>query len=77
MPKIFFIDDKPLKCNMMWGSDYMLMDSNTFMGGSGGSQYEEIIGMFAKIWEIEGCNIIFRNNLTLYSQANNIGLMRV
>jgi hypothetical protein len=55
-----FLDDKPPECNMMWGSDYMLMDSNAFMGGTGGSEYEKIIEMFAKIWEIEGGKILVK-----------------
>ena len=44
----------PPKYNRMWGADYLLMDSNTFMGGTGGSEYENIIEMFDKIWEKNG-----------------------
>jgi len=36
-------------CNRMWGNEYLLMDSNTFMGGTGGSAYESVIEMFVKI----------------------------
>ena len=36
-------------CNRIWGNEYLLLDSNTFMGGTGGSAYESIIEMFVKI----------------------------
>jgi hypothetical protein len=40
----------PPKVNRIWGADYMLMDSNTFMGGTDGSQYESIIEIYLNIW---------------------------
>jgi hypothetical protein len=39
------------KYNTMWGNDYLLMDSNTFMGGIGGEMYDGIIEMLVKIRE--------------------------
>jgi hypothetical protein len=43
----------PLKYNRMWGADYLLMDSSSFMGGTGGADYDEVIDMFQKIWNIQ------------------------
>jgi len=40
----------PQKFNLMWGNDFLLMDSNTFMGGTNGSEYEKIIEIFVNIW---------------------------
>jgi hypothetical protein len=40
----------PQKFNLMWGNDFLLMDSNTFMGGADGSGYEKIIEIFVNIW---------------------------
>jgi hypothetical protein len=40
----------PQKFNLMWGNDFLLMDSNTFMGGTEGSEYEKIIEIFVNIW---------------------------
>jgi hypothetical protein len=42
------------KYNVMWGNDYLLMDSKTFMGGIGGEMYDGIIDMLVKIREGEG-----------------------
>jgi hypothetical protein len=39
--------------NRMWGVDYLLMDSNTFMGGVGGGDYDEVIDMFQKMWNVQ------------------------
>ena len=35
--------------NMVWGVDFILMDSNNFMGCNDGSKYEKIIEMFVNI----------------------------
>jgi hypothetical protein len=43
----------PPKYNRMWGADYMLMDSKSFMGGKGGAGYEQVIDMFQKIWNVK------------------------
>lgn len=45
------------KYNRIWGADYLLMDSNTFMGGIGGSGYEKIMEMFDSIWQAKGCEL--------------------
>jgi len=39
----------PLKCNKMWGSEYILLDSTAFITGSAGLNYDTIIDMFVKI----------------------------
>ena len=44
------ITAKQIKFNLLWGIDYMLMDSNTFMGGIDGEEYENIISIFCNIW---------------------------
>ena len=49
---------KPSKCNIHWGNDYIFMDSNTFMGGSGGLGYEKIINMCKNIWDAHSSEII-------------------
>ena len=41
---------KSQKINRIWGTEYMLMDSKTFMGGADGSEYENIIEIFVNIW---------------------------
>jgi hypothetical protein len=43
---------KPQKCNMAWSVDYMLMDSKGFMGGNGCGDYDNVIEMFCRIWEV-------------------------
>ena len=47
---INFVVINPKNSNRMWGNEFLLIDSNTFMGGTGGSAYESIIEMFVKIW---------------------------
>jgi hypothetical protein len=47
---------KSAKINRIWGVEYMLMDSKTFMGGTGGTEYLQIIDMFQKIWDINNCH---------------------
>ena len=37
------------KYNTLWGSDYLLMDSNSFLGGIGGEQYDTVISMLLEI----------------------------
>ena len=39
------------KYNLSWGTNYMLMDSQSFMGGTGVEEYEKIINMFCNIWD--------------------------
>jgi hypothetical protein len=41
------------KYNMMWGNEYLFMDSDTFMGGIGGEMYDSIIELLVKIREGE------------------------
>jgi hypothetical protein len=43
---------KQPKYNMAWSIDYMLMDSKNFMGGISCGDYENVIEMFCKIWEV-------------------------
>jgi hypothetical protein len=45
----------PPKCNKMWGSEYILLDSSAFITGSAGLKYETIIDMFIKIRTAGGC----------------------
>jgi hypothetical protein len=47
----------PKKSNWVWGVDYMLMDSKRFMGVNG-SEYENVINMFEKIWDVQSNQII-------------------
>jgi len=51
--------------NTIWGSDYLLMDSN---GLKGGSEYEKIIDMFIKIRVVEKPNAL----LTRFADFCNI-----
>jgi len=44
---------------MIWGSDYMMMDSSNF---SGGTEYEKIIAMFVKIWDVQGPALVLMGN---------------
>ena len=46
--------------NLMWGNEYMFMDSSTFLGGLGGEQYDSVIDMLSKIWDAEGNRIFTR-----------------
>jgi len=41
-----------IKCNKMWGSEYILMDSRKFMGGSNNPEYDTVIDMLINIWQI-------------------------
>jgi hypothetical protein len=41
----------PPKYNRVWGSDYMLMDSNSFMGGIGGKGYDNVINLYSNLWD--------------------------
>jgi hypothetical protein len=45
--------------NRMWGVDYLLMDSKTFMGGIGGGDYDEVIDMYNKIWNVRSYSLLF------------------
>jgi len=36
----------------MWGSEYILMDSRKFMGGTYGSEYDNVIDMLLNIRHI-------------------------
>jgi len=40
---------EPQKFNRIWGEDFFLLDSNNFMGGTDGSEYENVIEIFVKI----------------------------
>jgi len=46
------IDKCNIKCNKMWGSEYILMDSRKFMGGTYGSEYDNVIDMLLNIRHI-------------------------
>jgi hypothetical protein len=48
----------PPKYNRMWGAAYMLMDSKSFMGGKGGADYEQVIDMFQKIWNVQNYRLL-------------------
>ena len=37
--------------NAIWGPEYLLMDSDSFMGGAGGEHYDKIIDILVKIRE--------------------------
>ena len=41
------------KYNTAWGTEYLLMDSNSFLGGDE-SQYDTIIDMLTKIRAVRG-----------------------
>ena len=43
----------PPKNNQLWGADYMLMDSNAFLGSVDDEKYDRIIDMFMKIWNVK------------------------
>ena len=42
----------PPKNNQMWGNEFILMDSNSFTGGIGADEYENIVNMFMNIWDV-------------------------
>jgi len=46
------IDNKGIKCNKMWGAEYILMDSRKFMAGDWGREYDNIIDMLINIRQI-------------------------
>jgi hypothetical protein len=46
------IDNNFIKCNKMWGPEYILMDSRKFMGGAYGCEYDNIIDMLINIRQI-------------------------
>jgi len=46
------IDNCNIKCNKMWGAEYILMDSRKFMGGTYGSEYDNVIDMLLNIRHI-------------------------
>ena len=48
----------PPKYNKLWGNDFLLMDSNNFMGGADGSGYEKIIDMFVNIWNVNEARLL-------------------
>jgi len=41
-----------IKCNKIWGTEYILMDSRKFMGGDWGREYDNIIDMLINIRQI-------------------------
>ncbi|MDR2922286.1 MAG: hypothetical protein LBU85_02950 [Treponema sp.] len=47
MKNIVFIQPK---INRAWGVDYILMDSNKFMGSTNGDGYKQVIDMFENVW---------------------------
>ena len=47
---LFNIEMTRPKHNQIWGADYLLMDSRSFMGGINVEEYEKIITMFMNIW---------------------------
>ena len=49
---------KPKKCNIPWGIEYMLMDSDTFMGSIDSEGYENIINIFCGIWNNHEYNVL-------------------
>jgi len=46
------IDNTAIKCNKMWGPEYILMDSRKFSGGAYGPEYDNIVDMLIKIRQI-------------------------
>jgi len=54
----------PLKCNKMWGCEYLLMDSNA-LGGIDGSMYDPIIDMYMNIWNLYDRRHFFKNSMNL------------
>jgi len=46
------IDNCNIKCNKLWGSEYILMDSRKFMGGTYGPEYDNVIDMLINIRQI-------------------------
>jgi hypothetical protein len=45
-------DNGSIKCNKMWGSEYILMDSQKFIGSSCGPEYDNVIDMLINNWHI-------------------------
>jgi len=37
--------------NRFWGAEYMLMDSNSFLGKTGDERYDNLISIFNNIWK--------------------------
>jgi hypothetical protein len=50
--------DFPPHYDRMWRFNYLLMDSNTFMGSIGGGDNDEVIDMFQKIWNVRSYNLL-------------------
>jgi len=54
-----------IKCNKMWGPEYILMDSRKFLGGSFSHEYDNVIDMLIKIWSLNnvqhGANVSYQN----------------
>ena len=58
---LFNLAVNPPRHNLVWGQDYILMDSHAFMGSASDDKYEKVIDMFMKIW-----------NQREYSLLNNL-----
>ncbi|MDR2942753.1 MAG: hypothetical protein LBV17_09210 [Treponema sp.] len=46
------IDHSNINCNKIWGPEYILMDSQKFMGGFSGPEYDNVIDMLINIWHL-------------------------
>jgi len=43
------INNNNIKCNKMWGPEYILMDSRRFLGGAFGPEYDSVIDLLINI----------------------------
>jgi hypothetical protein len=46
------IDNIGIKCNKMWGPEYILMDSRKFLSGDYAREYDNIIDLLINIRQI-------------------------
>jgi hypothetical protein len=53
----------PPKYNRMWGRDYVLMDSKSFMGGISEEGYNNIVNLYSGLWNSYRYQVF--NNLNL------------
>ena len=66
---LFNVEVVPPKYNLVWGTDYILMDSKNFKrlstsANTSGEEYETIINMFNNIWNTWEYRLL-ENNIKL------------
>jgi hypothetical protein len=59
----------PPKFNRIWGLDFLLMDSKTFMGGKNKEEYDKIINIFSNVWNMNEYRLFDNARLQLLTQT--------